>query len=73
MFSVSKINCSKLFFFSFRKMCLLDKVVCISLVLVLVVVSWYTMILLRLSRSKRYVKKTTMNIVLTEENVMLYQ
>ena len=37
MFSVSKFNCSKLFFFSFRKMCLLDKVVCISLVLVLVI------------------------------------
>ena len=30
MFSVSKFNFSKLFFFSFRKMCLLDKVVCIS-------------------------------------------
>ena len=37
MFSVSKFNFSKLFFFSFRKMCLLDKVVCISLVLVLVI------------------------------------
>ena len=35
MFSVSKFNFSKLFFFSFLKMCLLDKVVCISLVLVL--------------------------------------
>ena len=37
MFSVSKFNFSKLFFFSFRKMCLLDNVVCISLVLVLVI------------------------------------
>ena len=37
MFSVSKLNFSKLFFFPFRKMCLLDKVVCISLVLVLVI------------------------------------
>ena len=37
MFSVSKFNFLKLFFFSFRKMCLLDKVVCISLVLVLVI------------------------------------
>ena len=37
MFSVSKFNFSKLFFFSFLKMCLLDKVVCISLVLVLVI------------------------------------
>ena len=37
MFSVSKFNFSKLFFFSFLKMWLLDKVVCICLVLVLVI------------------------------------
>ena len=37
MLSVSKFNFSKLFFFSFLKMCLLDKVVCISLVLVLII------------------------------------
>ena len=37
MFAASKFNFSKLFFFSLLKMCWLDKVVCICLVLVLVI------------------------------------
>ena len=36
-FSDSKFNFSKLFFFSFLKICLLEKVVCITLVLVLII------------------------------------
>ena len=46
MFSVSKLNFSKLFFFSFLKMCLLDKIVCFSLVLVLVIAFLFSTIVM---------------------------